>query len=63
VSVYISVYQQVLWFDVSVNDVHPVQVLDGSGQVEHHGAGIPLAVLCGGGDGVKQVAALQKTDT
>lgn len=53
-------YQQVLRFDVSVDDVHPVQVLDGSGQVEHHGAGVTLAVLSGGGDGVKQVAALKE---
>ena len=55
-----TTYQQVLRFDVSVDDVHPVQVLDGSGQVEHHGAGVPLAVLSGGGDGVKQVAALKE---
>lgn len=55
-------YQQVLWFDVSVDDVHSVQVLDGSGQVEHHGAGITLAVLCGGGDGIKQVTALKQTE-
>lgn len=53
-------YQQVLRFDVSVDDVHPVQVLDGSSQVEHHGAGVTLAVLGGGGDGVKQVAALKE---
>lgn len=46
-------YQQVLWFDVSVDDVHPMQVLDGAGQVEHHGAGVTLAVLCGGSDGVE----------
>lgn len=52
-------YQQVLWFDVSVDDVHPVQVLDGAGQVEHHGAGVTLAVLCGGSDGVEQVSTLK----
>lgn len=42
-----------------MDNVHPVQVLDGSSQVEDHGAGIALAVLGGGGDGVEQVAALQ----
>lgn len=53
-------YQQVLWFDVSVYDVHSVQVLDGSGQVEHHGAGVSLAVLCRGSDGVEQISTLNK---
>lgn len=52
-------YQQVLRFDVSVHDVHPVQVFDGSSQVKDHGAGITLAVLRGGGDGVEQVASLK----
>lgn len=42
-----------------MDNVHLVQVLDGSSQVEDHGAGVALAVLGGGGDGVKQVAALQ----
>lgn len=56
-------YQQVLRFDVSVDDVHAVQVLDGSRQVEHHGAGVALAVLSGGSDGVEQVAALQEVET
>lgn len=55
----VYVYQQVLWFDVPVHDVHPVQILDGPGQVEDHGAGVALAVLGGGGDGVEQVAALE----
>lgn len=58
----LCVYQQVLRFDVSVDDVHAVQVLDGSGQVEHHGAGVTLAVLRGGGDGVEQVAALEDAE-
>lgn len=56
------VYQQVLWFDVSVDDVHPVQVLDGSSQVEDHGAGVVLTVLCGGGDGIEQVTALKEDE-
>lgn len=56
-------YQQVLWFDVSVDNVHPVQVFDGSSQVEHHGASVVLAVLCGGGDGIEQVAALKEAET
>lgn len=58
----VCAYQQVLWFDVSVDDVHSVQVLDGSCQVEDHGAGVVLAVLCGGGDGVEQVAALTEAE-
>lgn len=62
VCVSVRAYQQVLWFDVSVDDVHSVQVLDGSGQVEHHGTGVPLAVLCGRGDGVKQVATLKEAE-
>lgn len=55
-------YQQVLWFDISVDDVHPVQILDRSSQVEHHGTGVTLAVLSGGGDGVKQVTALKEAE-
>lgn len=47
VFVIVYTHQQVLWFDVSVDNVHPVQVLDGSCQVKHHGTGVPLAVLCG----------------
>lgn len=43
-----------------MHDVHAVQVLDGSSQVEDHGAGVVLAVLGGGGDGVEQVAALKE---
>lgn len=42
-----------------MHDVHPVQVLDGSSQVEDHGAGITLTVLGGRGDGVEKVAALK----
>lgn len=53
------VYQQVLRFDVSMHNVHPVQVFDGASQVKDHGAGVTLAVLCGGGDGIKQVASLK----
>lgn len=42
-----------------MHDVHSVQVLDGSSQVEDHGAGITLTVLGGGGDGVEKVATLK----
>ncbi|KAG7233371.1 hypothetical protein INR49_007100 [Caranx melampygus] len=55
-----KLHSKVLWFDVSVDDVHPVQILDGSSQVEHHGTGVSLTVLSGGGDGVKQVTALKE---
>lgn len=48
-----GVYQQVLRFDVSVDDVHAVQVLQGSGQVVDHDAGVPLGVLGRGGDGIE----------
>ncbi len=54
-------YQQVLRFDVSVYDVHSVQVSQCSRQVEQHGAGVSLCVLRGGSDGIKQITALQKT--
>ena len=37
--------QQVLWFDVSVDDVEAVEVLYGTGQVEHHAGGVSLRVL------------------
>lgn len=42
-----------------MHNIHPVQVFDGSSQIKDHGAGVALAVLCGGGDGVKQVASLK----
>lgn len=57
------VYQQVLGFNVSVYDVHSVQVSQCSGQVEQHGTGVTLCVLCGRSDGVEQVAALPKHTT
>ena len=50
--------QQVLWLDVSVDDVEAVEVLDGAGQVEQHAGGVSLRVLTRGGDGIKQVAPL-----
>lgn len=46
-------YQQVLWFDVSVDDAGAVQVLQRSGEVVHHDAGVSLRVLGRGGDGIK----------
>lgn len=54
----VDAYQQVLWFDVSVDDVDAVQVLQGSGEVVHHGSGVPLRVFCRGGDGIEQIASL-----
>lgn len=53
-------HQQVLRLDVPVDDVQAVQVLDGAGQVEEHAAGVPLCVLVGGSDGVKEVPSLEK---
>lgn len=55
-------HQQILWFDVSVNNVQTVKVLDGAGQVEQHTAGISLRVFIGGGDGVKEISPLMGTD-
>ena len=46
-------YQKVFWLDVSVHDAEAVQILDGTGQVEHHRTGISLRVFVRGGDGVK----------
>lgn len=54
-------HQQVLWLDVSVDDVEDVQVFDGTGQVEQHPTGISLCVLVGGRDGVEQISALTHT--
>ena len=51
-------HQQVLWFDVSVDNVQTVQVLDGVGQVVQHAAGVSLRVSVGGRDGVEKVAPL-----
>ena len=42
-----STYQQVLWLDVSVDDVEAVEVPEGLGQVVDHAAGVPLRVLSG----------------
>lgn len=53
-------HQQVLRLDVPVDDVQAVQVLDGTGQVEEHTAGVPLCVLVGRGDGIKEVPSLRK---
>lgn len=56
-------HQQVLWLDVPVDDIQAVQVLDGAGQVEEHTAGVPLCVLVGGGDGIKEVPSLNKAES
>lgn len=56
-------HQQVLRLDVPVDDVQAVQVLDGAGQVEEHTAGVPLGVLVGGGDGVKEVPSLKRAES
>lgn len=53
-------HQQVLRLYVPVDDVQTVQVLDGAGQVEEHTAGVPLCVLVGGSDGVKEVPSLER---
>lgn len=55
-------HQQVLRLYVPVDDVQAVQVLDGAGQVEEHTAGVPLGVLVGGSDGVKEVPSLEKAE-
>ena len=52
-------YQQVLWLDVPVDDVEAVEVPEGLGQVVDHAAGVPLRVLSGQGQVVKQVPSLQ----
>ena len=54
----VDVYQQVLWFDVPVDDVDAVQVLQGSGEIVHHGGGVPLRVFRRGGDGIEQISSL-----
>ena len=46
-------YHKVLWFDVAVHDVVPVQVLEGRHQVVQHAASVPLCVLSGRCDGFK----------
>lgn len=56
-------HQQVLGLDVPVDDIQAVQVLDGAGQVEEHTAGVPLCVLVGGGDGIKEVPSLKKAES
>lgn len=53
-------HQQVFWFNVSVDNIEAVQVLDGAGQVEEHAAGISLCVFVRGDDCVKEIAALEK---
>lgn len=49
----IKIYQQVLWFNVSVDDVDAVQVLQSSSEIVHHERGIPLRVFSRGGDGIE----------
>lgn len=46
-------HQQVLRFDVSVDDVDAVQVLQSCGQIGHHDRGVLLRVSGRGRDGVK----------
>lgn len=60
-SAQLSSYQQVLWLDVTVDDVQTVQVFDGTGQVVEHPTGISLCVFASGSDGVKKVSALEES--
>lgn len=53
-------HQQVFWFYVSVDNIEAVQVLDGTGQVEEHAAGVSLCVFVRGDDCIKKIAALEK---
>lgn len=53
-------HQQVFGFYISVDNIQTVQVLDGTGQVEEHAAGISLCVFVRGDDCVKEIAALEK---
>lgn len=53
-------YQQILWFDVTVDDVEAVQVFDGAGQVVQHPTGISLSVFVSGGDGIEEVSSLRE---
>ena len=53
-------YQQILWFDVTVDDVEAVQVFDGTGQVVQHPTGISLSVFVSGGDGIEEVSSLRE---
>lgn len=46
-------YQQVLWFNVSVDDVDAVQVFQSSSEVVHHDGGVSLCVFGRGGDGIE----------
>lgn len=53
-------HQQVFWFYISVDNIETVQVLDGTGQVEEHAAGISLCVFVRGDDCVKEISTLEK---
>lgn len=53
-------HQEVFWFYISVDNIETVQVLDGTGQVEEHAAGISLCVLVRGDDCIKEITALEK---
>lgn len=53
-------YQQILWFDVTVDDVDAVQVFDGAGQVVQHPTGVSLSVFVSGSDGIEEVSSLRQ---
>ena len=53
-------YQQVLWLDVTVDNVGAVQVFDGTGQVVQHPTGVSLRVLVSGSDGIEEVSSLRE---
>lgn len=56
-------YQQIFRFNISVDDVHSVQISQRSGQVEQHGAGVSLGVFRRRRDGIKQITTLKKHTT
>lgn len=43
-----------------MNNAETVKVLDGTGQVEQHTAGITLCIFVGRRNGIKEIAALEK---
>lgn len=42
----VCAYQQILRFDVSMDDTHPVQIFESCRQVEYHYTGISFSVFC-----------------
>ena len=54
-----SSYEKVLGLDVTMNDAERVKVRQGRRQILRHPLGFRFAEFAGGGDGIKQVAALQ----